>query len=157
MWVNKNGEATIRTYQYKDYKKKSGRAKRSKLLVGKNGRIGENNKKNLEKYFAEIDANPEFSQAEKISLKNMMKAKINDAKKEGKSLSIKSAESQIAKTKQEKYIINLGYEADDLARELNIDVEDLLDPKNWDNDTLTVGGIAWQFRFNYEGDAYVRQ
>ena len=63
----------------------------------------------------------------------------------------------IADSKIEKAIINTGYTADELASELGISIEDLLDESNWDDSTFTFGGRTWTFEFKYDGSVMTEQ
>lgn len=135
------------------YKAKHARKlKDRQLLVSKNGRRMNKAIKAVEE---QINANQEYSEAEKITLINDIKAQVKDAQTRGKSLTLRQAEAKITDSKVEKYLINLGYDSSELAEKLGVDEEDLLMPSNWKQNTLKIGEKEWRFSFNYDGDAYL--
>ena len=152
-WVTKSGEVRVKTYEYdKVYKPKRGG--RTKLLVSKRGGKYTVITKNKEAAINAIMNDNSLSLDEKITTKNALLAQIKDAIYENRKLTVRSAESMMAVTKVEKFIINLGYEVGDLAEELKVSETDLLNPNNWSNDTFSVSGKSWKFKFKYEGTAY---
>ena len=51
-------------------------------------------------------------------------------------------------------IANLGYTPGQLAKEYGFKVSDLLNPDNWSNDILIIGGIQYKLSFNYTGNVF---
>jgi len=155
-WTTKSGKVHHGYYLYQKmpYQQKDVREKRSPSLVGKDGRIGKNNIKNLNNYLNQINNDPTLSDAEKLTYTNEVKKEILDAKNFKYKLTIKSVESRISENKTERFILNLGYEPEQLADELDIDVDDLLDESNWEDNMFSLGDDAYEFEFKYTGEAY---
>lgn len=57
----------------------------------------------------------------------------------------------------EKAIINTGYTPEELADEMGISLDDLLDEANWNDSVFTFGGKTWNFEFRYDGSIMVEQ
>lgn len=51
-------------------------------------------------------------------------------------------------------IANMGYTPGQLAKEYKLKVSDLLNPKNWSNDVLTIGKKQYRFKFGYTGNVF---
>ena len=63
----------------------------------------------------------------------------------------------LSNSKIEKAIINTGYTAEELAKEMGINVADLLDEDNWDGDIFKLGDRTWNFEFKYDGSVMVEK
>ena len=63
----------------------------------------------------------------------------------------------LAGSKIEKVIINTGYTPEELAAEMGINADDLLDEDNWDGDIFKLGDRTWNFEFRYDGSIMVEQ
>lgn len=55
------------------------------------------------------------------------------------------------KSKREKYIINAGWSVEELADEIGVKEEDLLNEDNWKEDYFSVDEARWLFEFRYNG------
>ncbi len=75
------GKIVTKTYTYGE-----GKSRRGLTLVGKDGKITPNSKKNVLKFKESIDNNPFLSRAEKITLKNKLDALIKVRHDSGKKL-----------------------------------------------------------------------
>ena len=156
-WTRKSGEVVIRTYTKK--------ATHSPLLFNRRGNKYTLNEKNWESFLDKIRSDDELSPMEKTTMIAEATRIKNDVLK---GYSIYSSDlqhgynridevsmlSRMSGDKTRRFIINLGYDPEELAKELGISEEDLLNPSNWNKDTLTVNGISWLFTFKYNGSAY---
>ena len=62
------------------------KSKRSRTLVGKNGRISQNSKKNVEALIEKINERTDLTKAEKSTLINDVKAYVDSYHQNGKKL-----------------------------------------------------------------------
>lgn len=182
-WTRKSGEVVTRTYTKK--------AMRSPLLFNRRGNKYTLNEKNWESFLDKIRSEKDLSPMEKTTMVAEAMRIKNDILK---GYSIYSSDlqhgynrideasmlSRISGDKTKRFVINLGYDPEDLIKELNqtirnkfkkeIEVDktmtedevkdlyitemDLMDLANWKDKTLTVNGISWLFAFKYNGSAY---
>lgn len=57
--------------------------------------------------------------------------------------------SRHSTNKREKMFINSGYSAEELADEIGVTAEQLLDEENWNGDYFSVNGMGWLYTFKY--------
>lgn len=55
------------------------------------------------------------------------------------------------RSKRERYIINAGWSVEELADEIGVKEEDLLNEDNWKEDYFSVDEARWLFEFRYNG------
>ena len=137
----RKNEWVTKTYEYNVKK-----AKRSDLIVGKKGNIYKDRLKKLRDSLS----NP-YDQYE-LDLIIMHQQAKKDVR-----ISERTLRSMLADSKIEKAIINTGYTPDELAAEMGIDVDDLLDEDNWDGDIFKLGDRTWNFEFRYDGSVMTEQ
>lgn len=124
------------------------KSKRSRTLVGKNGKITSNSKKNVNNLIDEINARTDLSRAQKTTLINDLKAYVDAYHKSNKKLTVNGFFAHYEDDKINRLLTNAGYTADELADELGVTEDEVLDPNNWS------GGIfmgMWELDFNYTG------
>ena len=136
----RKNEWVTKTYHYNAKK-----AKRSDLIVGKSGKVY---KDRLKKLRDSLDANDQFE----LDLIIMHQQAKKDAR-----ISERTLRSMLADSKIEKAIINTGYTPEELAAEMGINVDDLLDEDNWDGDIFKLGDRTWNFEFKYDGSVMTEQ
>lgn len=122
------------------------KSKRGLTLVGKDGRITTNSKKNVQKFKDAIMANDTYTADEKETLINDLNARIHNAHKLGKKLTTSGFMGMQESDKIERLLTNAGYTADELANEIGVTEQDILDSNNWAGD-IFMG--AWKLSFNY--------
>lgn len=136
----RKNEWVTKTYHYNRKK-----AKRSDLIVGKSGKVYKDRLKKLK------DSLDEYDQFELDLIIIHQQAK-KDAR-----ISERTLRSMLADSKIQKAIINTGYTPDELAAEMGINVDDLLDEANWDGDIFKLGDRTWNFEFRYDGSVMTEQ
>lgn len=133
----KTGQLKVYTYKYAVNKQYN------KLVVTKAGKI---NEKVLNRV---LEGRSISEQAE---IKAVIRQHVSDYAGV-QNLSERSLLSKAATNRIEKMIINTGYTSEELANELGVTKEALLDKNNWNNDIFTgADGKQYKFVFNYEGD-----
>ena len=125
------------------------KSKRSRTLVGKGGRITSNSKKNVNNLLEQINNNPELTEAEKITLSNDLMAYVDQAHMAGKKLTVNGFWSRYETDKISRMLVNAGYTPEELAKEIGVNEEDVLNPENWNKD-IFMG--SWQLSFQYTGE-----
>ena len=129
-------------------------------LVSANGRVMH---KRIADFKAQIMASKR-SKSLKDELINELDAFVNDRRLKAKKLTEtgflghaqniiynkKSGDEQTIRT----MIANLGYTPRQLAKEYGFKVSDLINPANWENDVLTIGGLKYRLNFNYTGNVF---
>lgn len=125
------------------------KSKRGRTLVGKNGVISSNSKKNVERLVNEIRNRDDISDKEKIGLISDLETEVKTAHINGKKLTVNGFFAKQEEDKINRLLVNAGYTAEELAEEIGVSVEDILDEKNWNKDTFM--GV-WQLQFNYTGE-----
>lgn len=152
--VSKSGK----TYKY--YYRES---KRGYTLVGKGGKITSNSKKNVREFEEYIRNNPDYSEAEKTTLINDLRAQIFQKKNAGKKLTTTGFLGKQEKDKIKRMLANAGYTAEELAKEISTEAkpiteDDILDAANWKDSEFgneTLG--YWAIEFNYTGSILKRK
>lgn len=132
------------SYKTKGYRP----SKRGKTLVGKNGRITNNSKKNVEQYKAQIDARTDLSDREKRSLKADVDAYVSQAHREGKKLTTNGLEARYKNDSVNRLLTNAGYTPEEFAEEAGVDVDTVMNPDSWSNG-LFLG--MYEINFQYAG------
>ena len=129
-------------------------------LVSANGRVMH---KRIADFKAQIMASKR-SKSLKDELINELDAFVNDRRLKAKKLTEtgflghaqnviynkRSGGEQTIRT----MIANLGYTPGQLAKEYGFKVSDLLNPDNWLDDVLTIGGKQYKLNFNYTGSVF---
>ena len=71
--------------------------------------------------------------------------------------------SRISENKIERFALNIGYSTQELADMLTdeknkiiVTEEDILNSKNWEKDTFSLGKNTWIFTFKYNGLPFVK-
>lgn len=122
------------------------RSKRGLTLVGKNGRITPNSKKNVEAFKRAIMESNDYTAKEKKTLINKLDARVYNAHKTGKKLTTTGFLGSQEVNKIDRLLANAGYSADELAGEIGVTEDDILNEANWKNDVF-MG--KWKLSFNY--------
>lgn len=141
----RKNEWVTKTYEYNVKK-----AKRSDLIIGRTGKVYEDRLKKLRDSLS-LDDQHELDR--RIAHQLAMAQNYG----ENPRISERTLRSMIADSQIEKAIINTGYTPEELANELGIDVDDLLDEANWKDSIFTFGGKTWNFEFRYDGSIMVEQ
>ena len=144
-WSKKLQAFVTKEYHY------AHKSTRGKTLVDKRGRIL---KKNVGKFEEAIRANQDYSDVEKRSLIADLRAIVAQRHRTGDKLTTTGFIGRQQSNKVARFLANAGYSPEELAEELDIDEEDILDPENWDDDILTVNGMRYKFKFTYTGNFY---
>ena len=140
-WFSKKQNTWIeKTYVYED-----GRSTKGKILVNKQGKI---NEKNVEKYKETIINNANLSEEAKRQLMDVLNQTINLRKDHIKELTTSGFRSLRINDPITRMFSNAGYSVEEVAEEYGLNVDDLLDQKNW-NGSIYKG--EWEFIFNYTG------
>lgn len=124
------------------------KSKRGRTLVGKNGRITSNSKKNVDNFISEIYDRTDLSDSEKITLANDVRAYVDSYHINGKKLTTSGFFAHYETDKINRLLTNAGYSAQELADELGVDVDQVLNTDNW-NKGMFMG--VWELDFNYTG------
>ena len=146
-WSKRKGQFVTKVYQYKD------RSRRSKTLVGKNGRL---HKKNIQELIDRIDASSR-SEADKITLKSDLRDLVNIRHQNKKKLTEAGFISKVTidrDDKVKKFFINAGYSPAEFAEEIGEDEDDVLNLDNWRNGELIIGDRRFKFNWTYSGEFY---
>lgn len=130
------------------------KSKRSRTLVGKNGVISTNSKKNVQNLVDQINANDSLSNEEKLTLVNDLYSYVDQAHLAGKKMTVNGFWARYEENKISRMLTNAGYTAEELANELStekkeITVEDVMNAKNW-NKGVFMG--EWELSFQYTGE-----
>ena len=125
------------------------KSKRGRTLVGKNGVISQNSKKNVENLITTIRQSTNYTDAEKLTLINDLKAMVKQAHSNGDKLTTNGFFARYEQDKINRMLVNAGYSAKELADEIGVSEEDILNSDNWKGDTFM--GV-WQLQFNYTGE-----
>lgn len=137
-WYSKKQNKVItKEYEY-NYKQKRGG--KSKVLVGKNGKV----------YKDRI--NDVLNGITDPATKADARARIKQAIRDGERLTERSLAAKVATDKYEKMLINAGYSIESFEDETGISFKDFSDRTNWNGDVFTLGSISYVYKFNYEGN-----
>lgn len=165
-YSKKLGGYVEKTYEYKDYKK----VRTTKLFNVKNGNYVLREKE-WNDFIDKIKNDTNITGAEKITvisdlkrIKNdILRGKNNYKTSKGRLRRIDEASmlARIAENKIERMALNMGFSTQELADMLtddNITVteEDILNSKNWENDTFSLGKNSWIFTFKYNGLPFIK-
>ena len=118
----------------------------SPLIINKKGKVYEDKLKRLRNSLTDPNEQDELD----LIIENQLY-------KKNPRISEKTLRSMLSNSKIEKAIINTGYTADELASELGIKVDDLLNEANWSGSEFTFGGKTWDFEFKYDGSVMVEK
>ena len=148
----KSKSGKIYTYDASRYSYKH-KSTRGLTLVGKNGRI---NKKNIQRFKDQIDANTAYSVSEKRYLKADLDAMVKQRHRAGEKLTTSGFFGHLEKDKIAKLFTNAGYSLSEVAHQYGISEAELLDTRRWAGDTFTTSaGRMLTFKFTYQGDIFV--
>ena len=165
-YSKKLGEYVEKTYEYKEYKN----VRTTKLFDVKSGHYVLREKE-WNEFINKIKNDDSMTGAEKITVKNdlerikndILKGKSNYRNKSGRLRRIDESSmlARISENKLERFALNMGYSTQELADMLtddNITVteEDILNSKNWEKDTFSLGKNTWIFTFKYNGLPFVK-
>ena len=165
-YSKKLGGYVEKTYEYKNYKD----VKTTKLFNVKNGHYVLREKE-WNDFINKIKNDTNITGAEKITvisdlkrIKNdILRGKNNYKTSKGRLRRIDEASmlARIAENKIERMALNMGFSTQELADMLtddNITVteEDILNSKNWQNDTFSLGKNSWIFTFKYNGLPFIK-
>ena len=165
-YSKKLGGYVEKTYEYKNYKD----VKTTKLFNVKNGHYVLREKE-WNDFINKIKNDTNITGAEKITvisdlkrIKNdILRGKNNYKTSNGRLRRIdeESMLARIAESKIERMALNMGFSTQELADMLtddNIKVteEDILNSKNWENDTFSLGKNSWIFTFKYNGLPFIK-
>ena len=144
--VSKTGKVYIYDANRYKYTHKS---TRGLTLVGKSGKI---NKKNINTIKNIINANNNYSAAEKkyliadldayVAMKHINQEKLTSTGFFGKQES----------DEIDRMFTNAGYSIDEAASLYGIPADELRNPNNWNGDEFTYNGKTYKFTFTYTGD-----
>lgn len=138
------------TWTEKTYVYEHGKSTKGKILVNKQGKI---NEKNVEKYKETINNNANISEEAKRELLEMLDQTIDHRKDHIKELTTSGFRSLHINDPITRMFSNAGYSVEEVAEEYGLNVDDLLDEKNW-NGSIFMG--MYQFNFTYTGDIFKR-
>ena len=134
---------TGKSYAYKEYTVNGKRVRRRIKNVMKDGKLTKYGRDYIEEYKRGLS----------ISDKNDLDDKLNEWKRKGETVTVEKLTSHLSKTQIERYIYNMGGEVEDLAADLGVDEEELLDKqrwKHWDTTpTFEFEGVTYEFTFDY--------
>ena len=165
-YSKKLGRYVEKTYEYENYKD----VKTTKLFNVKNGHYVLREKE-WNDFIDKIKNDTNITGAEKITvisdlkrIKNdILRGKNNYRTSKGRLRRIDEASmlARIAENKIERMALNMGFSTQELADMLtddNITVteEDILNSKNWENDTFSLGKNSWIFTFKYNGLPFIK-
>lgn len=106
------------------------KSKRGRTLVGKNGVISQNSKKNVENLITTIRQSTNYTDAEKLTLINDLKARVAQAHRNGDKLTTNGFFARYEQDKINRMLVNAGYSAKELADEIGVSEEDILNSDN---------------------------
>ena len=137
----KTGKKKTYTYEYETFNINGKTVHRSRRNVVFRGKITKYGKEWLEKYKKNLD----------ISDANDIERYVLSAEREGRTLKASSAISHLQENKTARFIYNMGGNIDDLAEEMGVTYEDLVNDKHWDfnKSEFTVNGVTYRFTFEY--------
>lgn len=125
------------------------KSKRSRTLVGKDGRITTNSKKNVQALVDQINSNVNYSEAEKITLVNDLYSYVDQAHLAKKKMTVNGFWARYETDKISRMLTNAGYTAQELADEIGVTEEEVMNAENWNKDVF-MG--SWQLTFQYTGE-----
>lgn len=125
------------------------KSKRSRTLVGKDGRITTNSKKNVQALVDQINSNVNYSEAEKITLVNDLYSYVDQAHLAKKKMTVNGFWARYETDRISRMLTNAGYTAQELADEIGVTEEEVMNAENWNKD-IFMG--SWQLTFQYTGE-----
>lgn len=105
------------------------KSKRSRVLVGKNGVISKNSKKNVNDLIEQIK-NMDRPERDKLDLINDLEARVLQAHVSKNKLTVNGFFAKYEKDKIHRMLVNAGYTAQELADEIGVSEEDILNSDN---------------------------
>lgn len=147
-YTNKKGEVVEKQYKY---------LAKEKDLVTKYNKV---NQKLYDQLLANhVDENGNrlgdyYEYRDDLDYVIQLTIEYNKRNKHGKkSLSLMSARSKMADSSLERLLLNSGFNPDDDStwRILGVSREDFFNQDNWSGSILTVNGIRYMIKFNYDG------
>lgn len=120
------------------------RRDKSTTLVGRDGR------QYRDKIKAFLDS------IDDLGAKSQVRAMIAEAKRNKEKLTIRSVQSKLSWSNEEKFLINAGYTREQFFREYGFTFEDFEDEDNWvkdadDKSHFVWNGVAYDLVFDYSG------
>lgn len=107
------------------------KSKRSRTLVGKDGKITTNSKKNVNNLIEQINLNDNYTADEKITLINDLQAYVDQAHMAKKKLTVNGFFARYETDKISRMLVNAGYTPEELAAEVGVTEDEILNPDNW--------------------------
>lgn len=140
----KTGKTKTYRYTYTTYKvNKKTKYRHSPKNIIYRGKITKYGKEWIAKYKETLD----------ISDQSELEAQIQTAEKNKRTITNNTMKAKLMESKTERFLYNMGGgDVEELAQEMGITYEDLLndDHWDWDKETFTINGITYQFHFDYE-------
>lgn len=140
-WTRADGTKVTKTYTYE------GKSRKGKVLVNAKGQINYKNVKAFKKEIQDSSA----TTAEKRTLLADLDSRLRERKRNKKKLTTTGFAGLQQDEKIERMFANAGYSLSEAASEFGLTEAELLDPKNWNNDTYTEKGVQYAFTFSYTG------
>lgn len=154
-WYNKKtGEIVTRIYTYptKGSKAIVSESRKGAILTNKKGQI---NKRNIEVLKEAINNNKNFNEADKRAAITRLESLLKQRQLDKRELTISGFLSTQEKDKINRFFINAGYTAEEIADDLGISEDDLTDNTNWNGNIFSYNGLVVEFTWNdYNGDFY---
>lgn len=160
-YSKKLGEYVEKTYEYKEYKN----VRTPKLFDVKSGHYVLREKE-WNEFINKIKLDTSMTGAEKITIKNdlervkndILRGKSNYKTQKGRLRRIDESSmlARVSENKTERMALNMGYSTQELADMIGVTEEDILNRKNWEWDTFSLGGNTWIFTFKYNGLPFVK-
>lgn len=133
----------------------SGKSRRGLTLVGKNGKITANSKKNVEAFEKWIKNNPTYNDAEKRTLINDLRARVLVYHQNHMKLTSSGFMGAQQDDSITRLLTNLGYTSQELADEYDLPESAILNAENWQGDTFSWNGLIFQINFTYTGSVFM--
>lgn len=162
-WTTKQGIQKSRTYYYAyndgrwvaiDNPNQVGYSRTSVNLYTKKGKLTKAGKA----YREEILADPTIDGDEKSYLLDRLEVYARERALEGKATSLSSWKSRIKDTQLERMIFNLGTSAEEIAEQTGYDIEEVLNPDNWDFKENIFKDFQFEFDYKeYYGYKFTRR
>lgn len=153
-WFRKNGTLVVRNYTYTKNSKYSD--VNHKLTIKRDGKF-----EKTKFYDKLVERLRDEYKSDAEAYINLLDSKINSASHNGKEYSQATFMSQLKDTQREKYFFNMGGDIDEIADELGVSREDLIDEngEHWKGDTFIFDGFAYTFKFDYDngGISWIRK
>lgn len=132
------------------------RTKKSKLLVGKNGRKYKNN---IQELIDSISENDTYSFTEKLALKDMIDIYVNESHQLKTKMSINGFFGRLEMNRTDRLFRNLGYSTAEMADALGTSEDELREQSKWIEDSNgkyleLPDGRRFEFEFTYTGSVF---